>query len=179
MIATEALTRTQDREGARPDGLDALTGLPGPTFWRLVLAAESSRCARYGRTGTVVLVSVVRLERVARSVDPDCVATVLVRLARILRSGTRTSDHVARLGETRFAILLTETGEVAAVNVVERVRERCERALSSMAPGVRVAFGWASPSGTGTLLRASASAELRLRRETARIMAERPGAAPK
>ena len=43
---------------------DEQTGLPGRSFWDVVLAAESSRCSRWGRSGTVLLVAVAGLEDV-------------------------------------------------------------------------------------------------------------------
>jgi GGDEF domain-containing protein len=97
---------------------------------------------------------------------------VVARIAKLLRSGARASDYVARLDDRRFGILLTETGEIAAINMVERVRDRCERELATLAPGIQVAFGWASPSAAGTLFRAMTTAESRLRREAAARMAE-------
>lgn len=171
MIVIERPIPDQERRSV-PDGFDASTGLPNESFWRLVLSAESSRGVRYGRVATVVLVSVVGLDRVAREIGPDVVELTVARVAKLLRSGSRASDYVARVGEARFGVLLTETPEIAAINMVERVRDRCERELSRLAPGVHVAFGWASPPGTSTLVRAAVTAEARLRREAARVIDE-------
>ncbi|MGE5272153.1 MAG: GGDEF domain-containing protein [Verrucomicrobiota bacterium] len=171
MIAVETPVDTRG-DAPASDGIDAVTGLPCSTFWRLVLGAESSRAVRYGRTATVVYVSLVGFERLVREWDEDIAAAVLVRISRLLRAGTRSSDYVARVGEDRFGILLTETAEIAAINMVERVRDRCERELSTLAPGARIAFGWASPSPSGTLLRAAVNAERRLRKEAAQRAAE-------
>jgi diguanylate cyclase (GGDEF)-like protein len=171
MIATEPLIRDQKTSTVQ-DGIDASTGLPGESFWRLVLAAESARCGRYGRAATVVLVAVVGLDHATQAWGPGVADTIAIKIARLLRSGTRTSDHVARLGDARFGILLTETAEVAAINMVERARDRCEQELSGLAPRVGVAFGWASPSSSGTLLRSAITAEARLRRDAARVLRE-------
>jgi len=170
MIATVPLISDHDQPDDR-DGLDPWTGLPGETFWRLVVTAESARGVRYGRVSSVVLMEVVGLDDRPRAsgMDRD---TIVVRLAQLLRSSSRTSDLIADLGRGRFGILLTETSEVAAINMVERVRDRCEQELSRLAPGAHVAFGWASPSGGDTLLGSTTTAESRLRRETARLVAE-------
>jgi diguanylate cyclase (GGDEF)-like protein len=168
-------TRPPIREPSGPalqDGMDASTGLPGARFWRLVLTAESARDTRYGRVATIVMVSIVGLERLALACGPDVVEVTVARLAKVLRSGARRSDFVARLGDARFGVLLTETAEIAAINMVERVREQCEAELSGLRPGVHVAFGWASPSGSGTLLRSATRAESRLRRDAARLVVE-------
>jgi GGDEF domain-containing protein len=57
----------------------------------------------------------------------------------------RTSDYCTRIEATRFGILLTETGEIEAINFVERVRDGCSRSLPPGAESVRLASGWASP----------------------------------
>jgi hypothetical protein len=64
-------------------------------------------------------------------------------------------------------MILTETDEVAAINMIERVRVRCDRALRLRAGGGRVAFGWASPQAPLTLRDSFGRAEELLRREAA------------
>ena len=125
---------------------DAETGLEGPDFWRRLLVAEVARSARYGRPLTVVLLDIEGLPRTS------CIAWgrqvtrhTLRETAQVLRRMARTSDYCTRIGATRFGILLTETGEIEAINFVERVRERCSRSLPPGAESVRLAFGWASP----------------------------------
>ncbi len=144
---------------------DPVTGLPGPAFWRTVVATESARNARYRRPASVVLAEIVGLAAMVDLWGDDVAAQALVAVGRVLQGGCRSSDYVARLDDARFGVLLTETDEVAAINYVERVRERCERRLRTAEQGVRVAFGWASPTGSGTLLVAAGRAETRLRRE--------------
>lgn len=153
--------------GAPEGWADAASGLPGPVFWRTILAAESARSARYRRPATVVLAELVGLDRLAERWGDDVARQAVVTVARVLRAGGRTSDYVARLDAARFGMILTETDEVAAINYVERARERCERELRAAAEGVRVAFGWASPSGSSTLMAAADQAETRLRAERA------------
>ncbi len=76
----------------------------------------------------------------------------------------RSSDRAAVLGAGLYAVLLTETDEIRAVNFVERVRATCEEWLAANAPGVTIAFGWASPEGDG-LGGARARAQQRLLRD--------------
>lgn len=78
----------------------------------------------------------------------------------------RTSDHVARVGSRRFAILLPETDEIAAVNFVERVRPRCDEALRSVDPGDRCRFGWADARESRSLDEAVEVAIARLASDT-------------
>ena len=63
-------------------------------------------------------------------------------MADTIRRHARKADHVARLGPSRFGVLLPETDEVAAINYVERVRQACDLWLESgrdrAAPGHRL-----------------------------------------
>lgn len=145
---------------------DQLTALPGATFWQTLIAAESARHIRYRRPMTIVLAEVMGMDGLAAHWGDDVADQAVVTIARVLRKGCRTSDYVVRLDRARFGMLLTETDEVAAINFVERVRERCERQLRGT-EDVRVTFGWASPLPTQTLVIAAQRAEERLQRAIA------------
>ncbi len=132
---------------------DALTGTDGPRMWDRVISSEVARVSRYQRPATVVLIEFAGLDAHARRWGVDVSERLFTQLARTLAVELRASDHIARIGRTRFALLLTETDEIAAINIVERARAACEYQLGA-SDLVRVAIGWASPSGT-TDLRAS------------------------
>ncbi len=144
---------------------DSATGLPGPALWRAILSTESARVARYKRQSTVVLLEIRGLDVVVRRWGHDVAEQLLLMVAREVRSGSRASDHPARLDLARFGVILTETDEIAAINFVERVRQRCERHVRGAGTEVLVAFGWASPGGSGDLLQAAEEAEQRLERD--------------
>lgn len=129
----------------RSSWYDEPTGLPGPAFWQAVLKAESARCARYRRSATVVLAQIVGLDDVVGSWGRDVALRSANEVADVLRSSIRASDYMARLADDRFGIILTETNEIAAINMIERVRVPCDLALSARAAGGRIAFGWADP----------------------------------
>jgi diguanylate cyclase (GGDEF)-like protein len=149
-----------------PDAwFDATTGIPGPAFWEAALGAESARCARYGRTSTVVLAEVVGFDDVASEWGQELALKAVVDVVAVLRAGCRGSDYVARLSDDRIGMILTETDEVAAINMIERVRDRCDRAMRARTMSGKVAFGWASPRPPLTLRDAVARAEELLRRE--------------
>jgi diguanylate cyclase (GGDEF)-like protein len=144
---------------------DAHTGLPGSAFWNEVLAAESSRCARWGRAATVVFVAIAGVDDVVATWGTEMLERPMVDLARILRSGCRHSDYVVRLDGARFGLLLTETDEIAAINVVERLRTKADQEVGARMSSGHIAFGWASPKGKQKLLEAVAPAEELLRQE--------------
>ena len=133
---------------ARPGAwYDEQTGLPGRSFWDVVLAAESSRCTRWGRSGTVLLVSIAGLEDVIAQWGTEMLDRPMEDLARILRAGCRASDFVTRLDANQFGVLLTETDEIAAINVVERLRAKADRDVGSRLSQGRVCFGFGEPEG--------------------------------
>lgn len=144
---------------------DEATGIPGPAFWEAALSAESARCARYGRTSTVVLAETVGFDHLAAEWGRELALKAVVDVVAVLRAGCRGSDYVARLADDRIGMILTETDEVAAINMIERVRDRCDRAMRARAMGGRVAFGWASPRPPLTLRDSVSRADDLLRRE--------------
>jgi diguanylate cyclase (GGDEF)-like protein len=124
---------------------DGFTGLDGPDSWHHLVIAELSRSGRYGRPLTVVLLDVDGILNILRVWGAEIARHTLRETAQCLRRMARTSDHVMRIGPTRFGILLTETDEIAAINFVERVREAGPLAVPRTADLVRFTFGWASP----------------------------------
>jgi diguanylate cyclase (GGDEF)-like protein len=156
------------REIAVPRGRDALTGLLNATAFEDAMSHEDAREQRYGRPATVV---VFELDGLAKLVDRlgsdpgDRIETALgdsiVRLAR-------RADYVARLERGRYAVLLPETDEVAAINYVERIRRACDLWLESGAIAMRLAIGWASTGGDAGLTGAIRTATERMRLEQRR-----------
>ena len=122
-----------------------------PREWNRILADEGARVSRYGRPATVVLVELDGLDRMTSTLGAEAADRVLPALADSISRHARGADHIARLGPGRFGILLPETSEVEAVNFVERIREVCELWLESGAIAMRLAIGWASPVGDGSL----------------------------
>jgi hypothetical protein len=122
----------------------AASRLLDPAAWHVVVEAESARCHRYGRVSTLVLVEIVGVR--SRSADARSAASSIVAAA--LDRESRTSDFVAGLADERFGVLLTETGEIAAINFVERMRDPVDDQLQSVVPGARVGVGWAEISSS-------------------------------
>ena len=124
---------------------DQLTGLEGPDAWQRALVSEVARTVRYGRPLTVVVLEVEGIMELGDDMGEDVSRHALHEAAQALRREARTSDLVFRIGVTRFGVVLTETDEVAAINFVERVRERMLPRVSMGSAGLRLSFGWASP----------------------------------
>lgn len=158
-------TTDSSRPGRRTD---ALTGLLLPGEWTRIVADEDARIGRYGRPATVVIIELDGLDRLVGALGQEAGDRVLPALADALGRNARGADHLARLGPARFGVLLPETGEVEAVNYVERIRAVCDLWLESGAIALRLAIGWASPAADSNLTAASALATDRMYMELRR-----------
>lgn len=131
--------------------VDELTGLLDQTAFMRLVFAEDLRIQRYHRASTIVLFELDGLDRLVERLGPGAAERVVPALADTIRRLARKPDRVARLAPGRFAILLSETDEVAAINYIERVRRACELWLESGAIALRLAAGWAGTTGDPTL----------------------------
>lgn len=152
---------------AGPDGypatrVDGLTGLLLPGEWNRVVADEDARNHRYGHPATVIIVEIEGLDRLTAALGTAASERVVPAVADTLSHNARGADHLARLGPARFGILLPETGEVEAINYIERVRAACDLWLESGAVALRLAIGWASPTADSSLVNAMAVAHERM-----------------
>jgi diguanylate cyclase (GGDEF)-like protein len=152
---------------------DALTGLLTVNEWNRIVADEDARVYRYRHTATVVIIELDGLDRLVATLGRDAGDRVLPALADALSRNARAADHLARLGPSRFGVLLPETGEVEAINYVERVRAACDLWLESGAIALRLAMGWASPGPESGLADAVTRAHERMfaeQRRTERLV---------
>jgi diguanylate cyclase (GGDEF)-like protein len=134
----------------------------GQLDWETRLRDEEARLARYRRPVSVVLVEVDGMERLVERLGPDAAERLVPPVGQTLTRQARAADHVARIGLSRFAVLLPETDEIQAINYVERVRAECDRWLAAGAVATRLAIGWACPTPGGDLRSATRIAEDRL-----------------
>jgi diguanylate cyclase (GGDEF)-like protein len=128
-------------------GYDELTGLDDEATWDRRLADESARVKRYPRPVTIVRLELDGLESLTGFLGDDAGDRLLRAMADTLRRLARDPDHVARLADGGFGVLMPETSEDEAVGYVERVSRASELWLESGAVAVRLAIGWAATSG--------------------------------
>lgn len=146
-VATDE-PRAKRPEGATGDrqsiiGRDPLTGLLDFDAFEEVLRHEHAREQRYRRSTSVVAFDLDGLSRITDRLGVDAADRIEVALADAISRLARRADYVARLQAGRYAVLLPETDEVAAINYVERIRRACELWLESGAIAMRLAIGWA------------------------------------
>lgn len=86
---------------------DDVTGLLNRRGLREALGHDLARARRYGDTGALVLVDIVRLEAVREEHGNDAANYVLTAIGNILQTRFREIDRVGSLEDGRFAIALT------------------------------------------------------------------------
>lgn len=159
---------------------DPLTGLLLLREWNRLLVDEDARVSRYRHPATIVIIELDGFDRFSATLGAVAGERVLPALADALSRNARAADHLARLGPSRFGIMLTETGEVEAINYIERVRAACDMWLESGAIAMRLSIGWASPGPGSDLATAVLRAHERMfleQRQNERISTAIPIAA--
>jgi diguanylate cyclase (GGDEF)-like protein len=151
-----------------PLGRDPLTGMLDAAAFEEVMAHEDSREQRYGRPATVIVFELDGLTKLVDRLGTEPGDRIETALGDTIRRLARRADHVARLERGRYAVLLPETDEVAAINYVERIRRACDLWLESGAIAMRLAIGWASTGGDAGLNGAIRLATDRMRVEMRR-----------
>lgn len=167
-VAPDVEPAAVDRDGG---DLDPETGLAGPVAWARWLEEEQARVMRFHRAATVVLVELSGIDRLAERIGQEAAERLVPPIGLTMRRQARATDHLARLGPTRFAALLVETDEVRAINYIERVRSACDVWLEAGAVMLRLSVGWAEISVDRTAAVAVLDAERRLFAERERTRA--------
>jgi diguanylate cyclase (GGDEF)-like protein len=148
--------------------LDEQTGLETGFGWEVAVDREEKRVARYGKSVTVVVAELDRLDALAARLGPENADRLIPPVAATLRRLARAADLVARTGHSRFQILMPETDEIQAINYVERIRDACDLWLDAAAVSVRLVVGWASAGSGVTIRDASRLAEQRMHADRVR-----------
>ena len=141
---TQQQPASHDFPEAHGRGPARLAELTDAVAWKRIVAEESARVARFGRPSTVVTASLPHLDHVARSWGSEAADRIVAETARVLASEGRAVDHIARLGDARFGILLPETGELGASTYAGRVRAIADAWLMSAGLSVRLELDWAN-----------------------------------
>jgi len=121
------VARNESGRIAPSAGRDPLTGLATRETFLERLGVEMREAAAGGRPLAVVVADVDHLRKVADTRGREAAATVLRKLAGILRATVREDDLVARLADDDFAVILNGLGRGSARQVAARLRSTIER----------------------------------------------------
>ncbi|MFN7133415.1 MAG: diguanylate cyclase [Myxococcales bacterium] len=107
--------------------VDGLTQVFNKRYFTETLEREISRCHRYGRQLSLVLLDIDRFKQINDEHGHLAGDYVLKQLASILRSKVRREDVLARFGGEEFALILPELDLKQAVTVAEKLRKLVEK----------------------------------------------------
>jgi diguanylate cyclase (GGDEF)-like protein len=127
------------------------TGFADRRAWKEAFRREQQRLARYDCPVTVVVAEIGGLDSLAAVIGLGAADRLLAPVEAVMWRNARATDVPARTARRRFAVLLPETDEIAAINYVERVRSECDMWLETRGLAVRLAIGWAQPRARGSL----------------------------
>lgn len=101
---------------------DSLTNLFNRRYFFDALKTELSRCQRYARPLSLILLDIDYFKKINDNFGHDVGDLVLCGVAEALNSVVREPDLVARVGGEEFAILAAETDLDDARSLAERIR---------------------------------------------------------
>jgi len=106
--------------------LDSLTHISNPRGFDRDLAREISRARRGEKPVTVLLMEIDEFDDLYESYGERRGQFVIKKIAERLSSNLRATDLLARLGESKFAVLIPVSGEMVAQEIAERMRKDIE-----------------------------------------------------
>jgi len=141
-LVVSAAVRDQQHTAERLRSLsvsDPLTGLANHRGLVAELEAEIERSGRTRRSFALLFLDLDDLKVINDRHGHLVGSRALCRLADALRATCRSVDTVARYGGDEFAVVLPESGEDAAWEVVRRTQDRLER--DAEPPPIRASLG--------------------------------------
>ncbi len=122
-------------------GRDPLTGILGIESFRVSLSEEIQRARRHDRPSALVVLEIDRMSDIHRDYGFEAGDALLRAMVEAIRAGTRAEDVLARMGDTRFALLLCDADSGAAVACMERLLIDFEELEISNLRGISVSAG--------------------------------------
>ena len=105
---------------------DPLTGLRNRAFFMDSAAAELRRSERFSRELTMLMIDLDFFKLINDRYSHAAGDEALRVFSKVLVSETRAFDLLGRIGGEEFAVVLSETGSEAGVQIAERLRQAVE-----------------------------------------------------
>jgi diguanylate cyclase (GGDEF)-like protein len=100
---------------------DSLTGVSNRTHFYLLAETEINRSRRYKHPFTICYIDIDNFKQINDTLGHGEGDDLLRRMTEKIRTVTRKTDIVGRLGGDEFGLLMPETDERAALNIIEKV----------------------------------------------------------
>lgn len=165
-MGEQTLSQSADARGADATA-DVDHRIGDADTWQHWLAVEGERFNRYERPTTIVSMILVGVEELTRWFGEEIVRDCVEGLLAAVVHGSRDSDLVALTSWAEVGVLMPETDEIEAINVINRIELAfgrwqetwpVARSVVLKGGGVRLASGWASAGGTRSFADAIAKA---------------------
>ncbi|MBI4693397.1 MAG: GGDEF domain-containing protein [Gammaproteobacteria bacterium] len=148
---------------------DALTGLSGRRAFEEQLERDLAHARRYGRPITLAYMDLDDFKALNDSNGHAEGDALLREVGRTLKNVTRGTDMVARIGGDEFALILPETDQQAAVEILNRLKPALRRSFDARSTGVGCSIGAVTfhdvPRGASAALDAADKLMYRAKRE--------------
>jgi diguanylate cyclase (GGDEF)-like protein len=122
----DTLQRLIDKLAYQSDH-DPLTGLFNRRSFQENLTVEIERARRLKAPMSLAMIDIDDFKSINDRYGHVCGDTVLVELADLIRSEIRKLDFPARIGGEEFGIILTGSGLMEALKILDRLRDRINR----------------------------------------------------
>jgi diguanylate cyclase (GGDEF)-like protein len=155
----------EERELARTD---PVTGTANARSFMESLGRELERSRRNGQPFTLAYLDLDNFKDVNDRLGHNAGDAVLRKVAESVATALRASDVVARLGGDEFGVILPETGEAAADEVLGRLRERALAAMHEGSMQLTLSIGaitfWTMPESADAALKLADAAMYAVKR---------------
>lgn len=127
---------------AEQSSVDGLTGVRNRRFFDEALSEEWARATRASQPLAIAMVDLDQLKRINDQYGHQKGDECLVCMATVLQGRMRRpGDVVARFGGDEFAVLLPNTTQAGAFEVLEEVRLRIAEMKKPLVPGLSISVG--------------------------------------
>ncbi|MDD4979244.1 MAG: GGDEF domain-containing protein [Gallionella sp.] len=120
--------------------IDFLTGVPNRRYFMEIAERELKRSQRYGNPFALAVIDLDLFKSVNDTYGHSVGDKVLKRFCELCKAALRDTDTFGRIGGEEFAILLPDTELAKAQEVMERIRNNIELAVTEAEQGVTLKF---------------------------------------
>lgn len=135
IVLSRALNRTHNKAGYLHSiaTTDALTGLINRREFDNRIAEEFARSKRHKSPLSLALFDIDFFKKINDTYGHNTGDAILRELARLIADNTRGCDVAARYGGEEFALILPETSQLEAFELMDRLRQIVEKELFNQA----------------------------------------------